>query len=66
MKKDSVAAGWTLIAIVFAVLFALGQLGQVLVRYPNIFVVGLILVSFGMVMYFGDWKDVNAEDMEEN
>lgn len=65
MNKDSVSTGWTLVAAVFAVLFALGQFGQVLVRYPNYFVIGLILVSFGMVMFFGDWKTVNADDMED-
>ncbi len=65
MKRDSVTTGWLLITAVFAVLFALGQFVQVLVHSPNLFVVGLILVSFGLVMFFGDWKDVNAEDMED-
>ena len=65
MNRNSVATGWALVAVVFVALFAVGQFGRVLVRYPNYFVIALIFVSFGMVMFFGDWNTVNADDMED-
>ncbi len=65
MNKNSTTVGWLLIFVLFAALFILGQFFKILVVNPNLFVIGLIIVSFGVVMHFGESQKVNAEDMED-
>lgn len=56
--------GWLVIAVTLAALLIAGKL-SLLVRYRNLFVVALMLVCLAIVLFMGDWKDVDEKEMEE-
>jgi multisubunit Na+/H+ antiporter MnhC subunit len=55
---------WLIVCLTMLILFIAGKFSA-LVWHGNLFVIGLLILSVALSLYFAEWEKVKSEDMEE-